>query len=48
MKIIVVGCGKNGRSILSSLLKEGHDVIAIDDDAAPLTEVSNIYDVMCV
>ncbi len=48
MKIIVVGCGKIGNSILASLVNEGHDVIAVDVSQKVLTETTNIYDVMCV
>lgn len=48
MKIIIVGCGKIGTTLLSSLVAEGHDVIAVDDSPAALTEISDIYDIMCV
>ena len=48
MKIIVVGCGKIGNSILASLVNEGHDVVAVDVSQNVLTETTNIYDVMCV
>ena len=48
MKIIVVGCGKIGNSILASLVNEGHDVVAVDVSQSVLTETTNIYDVMCV
>lgn len=48
MKIIVVGCGKIGTSIISRFLSEGHDVVAIDNDASVIREISNIYDVICV
>ncbi len=46
MKIIVVGCGKIGTTIVESLVAEGHDIVAIDSDPATLTEITNIYDVM--
>ena len=48
MKIIVVGCGKIGKSMIKSLAAEGHDVIAVDNDAAALNETTNIYDIMGV
>lgn len=48
MKIIVVGCGKIGTAILSSLVAEGHDVVAIDNDASVIDEVTTVYDVMGV
>ena len=48
MKIIVVGCGKIGTTIVESLVAEGHDVTAIDSQASVLEELINIYDVMSV
>lgn len=48
MKIIINGCGKIGKTILASLVAEGHDVVAIDNNPQVLTEITNIYDVMGV
>ena len=48
MKIIINGCGKIGKTILASLVAEGHDVVAIDNNPLVLTEITNIYDVMGV
>ena len=48
MNIIVIGCGKIGTSIISRFVKEGHNVVAIDNDSSVTREISNIYDVMCV
>ena len=48
MKIVIVGCGKIGTTILSSLVAEGHDIVAVDDNAPVITEITNIYDVMGV
>lgn len=48
MKIIVVGCGKIGSHIISTLVHEGHDVVAIDQNAAVIDAITNIYDVMGV
>lgn len=48
MNIIIVGCGKIGTTILSSLLAEGHDIVAVDSDPDVISEISNIYDSMCV
>ncbi len=48
MKIIIVGCGKIGTTILSSLVNEGHDIVAIDENPSVIAEISDIYDVMCV
>ena len=46
MKIVIVGCGKIGTTILSSLLAEGHDVTAVDSSPAVIAELTNIYDVI--
>ncbi|MBO7377497.1 MAG: Trk system potassium transporter TrkA [Clostridia bacterium] len=46
MKIVVVGCGKIGRTIIDSLVKEKHDVLAIDTNPEVLNDVTNVYDVM--
>lgn len=48
MKIIVCGCGKIGSTILASLVAEGHDVTALDQDPDVVSEITNIYDVMGV
>lgn len=48
MKILVVGCGKIGRSIISSLSSEGHDVVSIDNDSTVLNETTNMFDIMGV
>lgn len=48
MNIIIAGCGKIGTTILSSLLSEGHDIVAVDSDPEVISEISNIYDSMCV
>ncbi len=48
MKIIVVGCGKIGSTVVERLAEEGHDVTAIDNSASVLEEITNVYDVMGV
>lgn len=48
MKIVVEGCGKIGTTILQSLLKEGHDLVAIDNNPAVVEEITNIYDAIGV
>lgn len=48
MRIIIAGCGKIGTTIVASLVAEGHDVIAVDNDTAVVEELTNIYDVMAV
>lgn len=48
MKILIVGCGKVGTAMLDSLIKEGHDVVVIDNDETAIRELTNVYDAMCV
>ena len=48
MKIVVAGCGKIGKTIIANLLKEKHEVVAMDSDPAVVAEVSNLYDVMAI
>ncbi|MBR2336523.1 MAG: Trk system potassium transporter TrkA [Clostridia bacterium] len=48
MKVVVVGCGKIGQTIVSSLLKEKHDLLCIDSDPAIINEITNSFDVMTI
>ncbi len=48
MKIIVAGCGKIGRTIVESLVAEGHEILIIDNKPEIVEELTNIYDVMGV
>ena len=48
MKIIIVGCGKIGVTVLRSLINEGHDVVAIDHNPDVIEEISTVYDAMYV
>lgn len=48
MKIIIVGCGKVGRTITEQLSKEDHDVTVVDKDSNVIHDVTNNYDVMGV
>lgn len=48
MNVIIVGCGKIGKSLIGSLVREGHEVVAIDKDSDTIAEVINIYDVIGV
>lgn len=48
MKIIIVGGGKIGATLIESLECEGHDITVVDRDQKVIDEISNIYDVMCV
>lgn len=46
MKIIVVGCGKIGSTIIHNLVGEGHDIVALDYNADIINDITNMYDVM--
>ena len=46
MKIIVIGSGKVGRTIIEHICKEGHQVIVIDNDAKEIEYIINKYDIM--
>lgn len=48
MKIIIVGCGKIGTTILESLVAEGHEVVGIDNKPEIIKDISNTYDAMYV
>ena len=48
MNIIVVGCGKVGRTLAEQLVQEGHDISIIDIDSSVIEEISNSYDVLGV
>lgn len=48
MRIVIAGCGKVGVSVLSSLVRERHDVVAMDLDGSVIREIGNIYDVIGV
>lgn len=46
MKIIIVGCGKTGASLIASLTDEGHDVTVLDYNSDRLKKICNLNDVM--
>ncbi len=46
MKIIVVGCGKIGSTIIESLVEEHHEVLAIDKNFDVVNKMIETYDVM--
>lgn len=48
MKIIIIGCGKVGSSLVSQLAEEKHDVTIIDTNVDKLRQVSDAKDVMCI
>lgn len=46
LRIIIVGCGKVGRTLIEQLSKEGHDITVIDKNSDMLHQMTNLYDVM--
>ena len=48
MKVVVVGCGKIGKTIVESLVKEKHELLCIDSDMEVISEIGNAYDVMTI
>jgi trk system potassium uptake protein TrkA len=48
LQIIIVGCGKVGRTLVEQLSKEGHDITIVDKDAEKVQTISGLYDVMGV
>lgn len=48
LKIIIVGCGKVGSTLIEQLCKEGHDITIIDSNPAKVQEMTNLYDIMGV
>ncbi|MDD4001113.1 MAG: Trk system potassium transporter TrkA [Bacilli bacterium] len=45
MKIIIIGAGKVGRTVIEFLAKEDHDITVIDTNSKIVNEVVNNYDV---
>lgn len=45
MKIVMIGVGTIGRTILRELANEGHTVVIIDEDQARVDALVNLYDV---
>ena len=48
MRIIIVGCGRVGSTIVEQLSKEGNDITIIDKDAEVVASLTNLYDVLGV
>lgn len=46
LRIIIVGCGKVGMTLIEQLSREGHDIIIIDKSAEKVQTMSSLYDVM--
>ncbi len=45
MKVIIVGMGRVGSSLARALVKEGHDIVAVENDAAILQDCVNKLDI---
>ncbi len=48
MNIIIVGCGKVGRTLAEQLNKDGNDIVVIDSNAKKLKSVAEKFDIMGV
>ncbi len=48
LHIIIVGCGKVGRTLVEQLSQEGHDITVVDKDPAQVQDVANLFDIMGV
>ena len=46
MEIVVIGCGKVGKTLVEHLAMEGHNVVVIDTNQKNVEEIVNSYDVM--
>lgn len=46
MKIIIVGCGKVGKTVAQSLVAEKHDIVLIDRNKKVLDDITNELDVL--
>ena len=48
LSIMIVGCGKVGKTLGESMSKEGNDISVVDKSSARLQSVTNMYDVFGV
>lgn len=46
LKIIIIGCGKVGRTLVEQLSQEGHDITIIDKNRERISQLANLYDVI--
>jgi len=46
LRIIIVGCGKVGRTLVEQLSREGHDIVIIDRDGQKIQQLASLYDIM--
>ncbi len=48
LRIIVVGAGKVGDTLVNRLADEGHNLVIIDKNEERLTQLANLCDCMCI
>ena len=48
MNIVIIGDGKIGGTLAEQLLREGHDIVVVDNDAEALENSISTQDIMCV
>lgn len=46
LRIIIVGCGKVGTTLIEQLVKEGHDITIIDKNPQAVQTMTDLYDIM--
>lgn len=46
LNIIIIGCGKVGRTLVEHLCEEGHDITVIDKRNDRIQDMTNLYDVI--
>ena len=46
LRIIVVGCGKVGHTLVGELVREGHDLVVVDTNQQVVSDITDTYDVM--
>lgn len=46
LRVIIVGCGKVGATLIDQLSREGNDITIIDSNEQKISEFTNQYDVM--
>ena len=46
LRIIIVGCGKVGSTLVEQLSKEGNDITIIDRNPKKISSLTNMYDIM--
>lgn len=48
MKIVIIGDGKVGSTLMKQLSKEGHDIVIIDNNMEVLERALNSYDILAI